>query len=180
MSANEAEHPSTWRAGLSIAVRADSPPDEVSASQLAIWADSALTQLDDPPAALQTADRLEFDVSFVDAERIRTLNRDWRGRDSSTNVLSFPAEMPVLASEQGGALLILGDVVVCPEVITQEARAQGKPLAHHYAHMLVHSLLHLLGMDHQDDRQAETMETLEIRILSTLGIPDPYSIDDAR
>ena len=180
MSTHEAQYPSTWRVGLTIAVRADSPPEEAEAGQLALWADSALAQLESPSSALLAADRVEFDVSFVDAERMRELNREWRGRDTHTNVLSFPADLPVLPDEQGGALLSLGDVVVCPDVIAGEAQEQGKSLVNHYAHMLVHSLLHLLGMDHQDNRQAKAMETLEIRILSSLGIPDPYSTDDAR
>ena len=125
--------------------------------------------------ALEAADYIgeaTTTVRIVDETEIHTLNRDYRGKDKSTNVLSFPAEAieglpPELHSE-------LGDIVICAPVVTREAGEQGKVLADHWAHMLVHGTLHLLGYDHIDDNDAETMEALERRILGQAGIADPY------
>ena len=112
----------------------------------------------------------ELSVRIVDAEEGRALNRDYREKDYATNVLSFPAELP-----PGVPLPILGDLVLCAPVIAQEAIEQGKPLKHHYAHMLVHGVLHLLGHDHMDEAEAEAMEAIEREVLAGLGIPDPYA-----
>ncbi len=100
----------------------------------------------------------------------RELNRRYRGKDYATNVLSFPAELP-----RGVALPLLGDLVICAPVVTREAGEQGKPLRHHYAHLTIHGVLHLLGYDHQAERDAQRMEALETRILHWLVIPDPVS-----
>ncbi len=97
----------------------------------------------------------------------RRLNRDYRGRDYATNVLSFPAEAPVESDW-------LGDIVLCAPVVAREARAQRKPRSEHYAHLTVHGVLHLLGYDHQRARAARTMERLEVQILESIGIQDPY------
>lgn len=112
----------------------------------------------------------ELSVRIVDADEGRALNRDYRNKDYATNVLSFPAELP-----PGVPLPILGDLVLCAPVIAREAEEQGKPLKHHYAHMLVHGVLHLLGHDHMDEDEAEAMEAIEREALAGLGIPDPYA-----
>jgi probable rRNA maturation factor len=112
----------------------------------------------------------ELSIRVVDAEEGRALNRDYREKDYATNVLSFPAELP-----PGVPLPILGDLVLCAPVIAREAIDQGKPLKHHYAHMVVHGVLHLLGHDHMDEAEAEAMEAIEREVLAGLGIPDPYA-----
>ncbi|SDD11203.1 rRNA maturation RNase YbeY [Aquimonas voraii] len=112
----------------------------------------------------------ELSVRIVDADEGRALNRDYRDKDYATNVLSFPAELP-----PGVPLPILGDLVLCAPVIAREAEEQGKPLKHHYAHMLVHGVLHLLGHDHMEETEAEAMEAIEREVLAGLGIPDPYA-----
>lgn len=112
----------------------------------------------------------ELSVRIVDADEGRALNRDYRDKDYATNVLSFAAELP-----PGVPLPILGDLVLCAPVIAREAEEQGKPLKHHYAHMLVHGVLHLLGHDHMDEAEAEAMEAIERDVLASLGIPDPYA-----
>jgi probable rRNA maturation factor len=112
----------------------------------------------------------ELSVRIVDSDEGRALNRDYRDKDYATNVLSFPAELP-----PGVPLPILGDLVLCAPVIAREAEEQGKPLKHHYAHMLVHGVLHLLGHDHMDEAEAEAMEAIEREVLAGLGIPDPYA-----
>lgn len=108
-------------------------------------------------------------IRVVDEREGRALNRHYRGKDYATNVLSFPAELP-----EGVTLPVLGDIVLCAPVVAKEAEEQGKPLAAHYAHLTIHGVLHLLGIDHDDPREAEIMEQLERDILSGLGIPDPY------
>ena len=112
----------------------------------------------------------ELAVRFVASEEGRALHRTYRGRDYATNVLSFPVELPA-----GVRSPLLGDLVVCAPVVALEALAQDKPLAHHYAHLVVHGCLHLLGMDHRDDALAAVMEARERRILARLGVPDPYT-----
>ena len=114
----------------------------------------------------------EVSVRIVSAEEIRRLNRDYRGKDKPTNVLSFPTG-PVegLPADQP---VPLGDIVVCAAVVAGEADAQGKRPADHWAHMLVHGTLHLLGFDHQEDAEAAEMEGKETAILTGHGVPDPY------
>lgn len=112
----------------------------------------------------------ELTIRLVDEAEGLRLNQQWRGQDHATNVLSFPAEIP------DGILDIplLGDLVICVPVVEQEALAQGKPLAAHWAHLVLHGCLHLLGYDHLEDAEAETMEALERQLLAELGHPDPY------
>ena len=112
----------------------------------------------------------ELAIRLVDAEEGRALNRDYRDKDYATNVLSFPAELP-----PGVPLPVLGDLVLCAPVIAREAAEQGKPLKHHYAHMVVHGVLHLLGHDHMHEAEAEAMEAIEREVLAGLGIADPYA-----
>jgi probable rRNA maturation factor len=107
-------------------------------------------------------------LRVVEAVEGRALNQQYRGKDYATNVLSFPSDAVVLA--QGW----FGDIVVCKSVLEHEARAQGKLLRHHYAHMCVHASLHLLGFTHDHDSEATRMEALEARVLAQFGIANPY------
>lgn len=107
-------------------------------------------------------------VRVVDEEESRQLNRQYRHKDVPANVLSFPAGIDL------PDVLIWGDVVVCAPVVAGEAAAQGKQYEDHFAHMVVHGVLHLLGYDHQSAAEAAEMEQLEIRILDSFGLSDPY------
>lgn len=121
-------------------------------------------------AAVSSRRSAEISIVLTDDAAVRVLNRQWRGVDKATNVLSFPTEgFP-------GEPPLLGDIVLAYETIAREASAEGKPFAHHLAHLAVHGFLHLLGYDHQRSRDAEAMERLERRILRRLAIPDPYRI----
>jgi probable rRNA maturation factor len=113
--------------------------------------------------------RADLAVRLVDEREGRALNLHYRSQDHATNVLSFPADLP-----HGVTLPLLGDIVLCAPVIAREARAQGKPLNAHYAHLTVHGVLHLLGFEHGKRRDAEVMEQMEREILATLDLPDPY------
>ena len=145
---------------LSLAVQyASDDPDLPARAQVRRWVAAALAT----DAALT--------VRLVDAEEGRTLNRDFRAKDYATNVLTFVYSEP-------GAEIAEGDLVLCAPVVRAEAQAQGKPLRHHYAHLVVHGLLHLQGHDHEDDASAAMMESLERVILSRMRIPDPYADRD--
>ncbi|CBA16567.1 rRNA maturation RNase YbeY [Xanthomonas albilineans] len=113
-------------------------------------------------------------IRLVDQREGRALNQHYRGKDYATNVLSFPAELPD-GLPKGIRLPLLGDLVICAPVVAREAAEQGKPLNAHYAHLTVHGVLHLLGWDHEDDKEAEAMEQLERQILGELGLSDPYA-----
>jgi len=109
----------------------------------------------------------QITVRFVDADEGQTLNRDYRGKDYATNVLSFPYEIEPV---------VCGDLVICAGVVAREAAEQGKPLAAHYAHLIVHGMLHLQGYDHEEDEaEARAMEDCERAVLAALGYPDPYA-----
>jgi probable rRNA maturation factor len=124
-------------------------------------------------ASLLSTRDAELAIVLTDDSAIRALNREWRGIDQSTNVLSFPAK-PV-----GSALpVFLGDIVIAFETTMGEARSESKRFEHHLAHLAVHGFLHLLGQDHDNDRDAEAMEGLERTILACLGISDPYAAGD--
>lgn len=111
----------------------------------------------------------ELAVRIVDEAEITALNRQYRGKDGATNVLSFPFEdMPGVVTEQ------LGDIVICAPVVATEAVTQGKSLQAHWAHIVIHGVLHLLGYDHHRDAEAQEMEVLETRLLASLGFADPY------
>ncbi len=109
-------------------------------------------------------------VLFADDAAVRELNRTWRGEDKPTNVLSFPALQPAGAPGPRA----LGDLALAFETLAREAQAEGKPLADHAAHLIVHGVLHLVGYDHQTEAQAEAMEALEVEALARLGIANPY------
>ncbi|TGD74291.1 rRNA maturation RNase YbeY [Mangrovimicrobium sediminis] len=123
-------------------------------------------------AALADSGRAHTEISLrlVDAAEMTRLNADYRGKSGPTNVLSFPADLPPELD-----LPLLGDIAICAPVVRAEAEQQGKPLAHHWAHMAVHGTLHLLGYDHIEEDEALAMEHLETRVLSALGIPCPYA-----
>ncbi len=111
----------------------------------------------------------EVTVRIVDEQESQQLNFDYRGKDKPTNVLSFPFEAP-----PGIELDLLGDLIVCRQVVEREAQEQDKPLLAHWAHMIVHGSLHLLGYDHIEDDEAEEMESLETEIMQNMGFDDPY------
>ena len=147
---------------LQLATDASKLPAE---AQLRRWVELALRQ--------RTADS-ELTIRLVDAEEGQELNRTYRHKDYATNVLSFPAEVP------DGLLDIplLGDLVICVPVVEREAREQNKSPEAHWAHLVIHGCLHLLGYDHIDDEEAEEMEGLERQLLAELGYPDPYRDDE--
>ena len=123
--------------------------------------------------ATSEAANCEISLVLTSDEEVSALNRSWRGKDEPTNVLSFPlGEMA-----HGDDPRPLGDVVLACETVTREADTRGIEIGQHAAHLVVHGVLHLLGYDHVNDSQAETMEDLEIRILATLGLPDPYALE---
>jgi len=119
-------------------------------------------------AALAAAGETPAEISFAlaDDAAVRVLNRDYRGKDKPTNVLSF----------ESGERPFLGDVVLALETVLAEAESQGKPAADHVTHLVVHGVLHLLGHDHETPAEATTMERLEVAVLAGLGVPDPYEI----
>ena len=126
-----------------------------------LWAESACLEDDDTVASLQ----------IVDSDEMRVLNKTYRDKDTPTNVLSFPMQLPDEVD-----IKILGDLALCVDVINEEAKAQSKSLQAHWAHMVVHGMLHLQGYDHIDDIEAGVMEAMEIDILKKLGFDNPYSV----
>jgi probable rRNA maturation factor len=136
----------------------DTSPDDDSFRR---WALAAL---------FQQSRACEMTIRVVDEDEIRQLNRDYRGKDYATNVLSFESDLP---PELG--IPLLGDIIICPTVVQREAAEQGKTLDAHWAHMVIHGTLHLQGYDHIEDSEAEAMEALEIAIMHQLGYADPYN-----
>jgi probable rRNA maturation factor len=124
-------------------------------------------------ATARSTKAAELAIVLTDDSRIRLLNRQWRGIDAATNVLSFP-------TRNGRDKRHLGDIVLAFETIAREARAERKPFAHHLAHLAVHGLLHLIGYDHENDQDAARMERAERQSLKALGIPDPYRASKQR
>jgi probable rRNA maturation factor len=118
-------------------------------------------------AAVETP--VALSLLLTDDAAVRALNRDWRGEDKPTNVLSFPAPPSSSAGPRH-----LGEIALAFETVAREAASERRSLADHAAHLLVHGVLHLLGHDHEDDRAAEAMEALEVEALGRLGIADPY------
>jgi probable rRNA maturation factor len=141
--------------------RRDLPSDTL----LRRWARAALLHDSD-----HAEGRAELTIRIVNDSESQMLNRDYRGKDKPTNVLSFPFEAPVDVSNH-----YLGDLAICANVVASEAVEQDKLLNHHWAHMVVHGVLHLLGYDHIKNAEAEQMEALERTILASLNIPDPYA-----
>lgn len=122
--------------------------------------------------ASASAQAAEVAIVLTDDSGIRTLNRDWRGIDKPTNVLSFPAATAHASSMQPR---MLGDIAIAYETTAREAADEGKPFGHHLSHLAVHGFLHLVGHDHEGDADAEKMEALERTILQSIGVPDPYA-----
>ncbi|GGC93134.1 rRNA maturation RNase YbeY [Chelatococcus reniformis] len=120
--------------------------------------------------AVPVAADAELSVLLADDATLRTLNRDWRGLDKPTNVLSFPAAAPGALADAAHC----GDLALAFETLQREAAAEGKPLAHHLTHLVVHGVLHLMGYDHETAGDAAVMEGRETAILADFGIPDPY------
>ncbi len=152
---------------------ADALPDEAFVKR---WVQIALRAPESLDAVMASADRsgetlrqCSVSVHLTGAPTSQALNRELRGADRPTNVLSFPADLPVL-----DGTLALGELVLCPAVVRQEAVEQHKRLPDHWAHLLLHGTLHLIGFDHVQDVDAELMERLETRLLSESGISDPY------
>lgn len=146
---------------LQIASTADNLPTEAQFQQ---WLDAAVT-----PFQAEA----EVTIRVVDASESQQLNLQYREKDKPTNVLSFPFQCP-----PGIELPLLGDLIICTQVVVQEAQEQGKTINAHWAHMVVHGCLHLLGFDHINDDDAEEMEAEEILILQQLDIANPYLLDD--
>ncbi len=138
-------------------------PDEAEVSQ---WVSETLAQ--------QSAPRCELAIRIVSIEEIQSLNDKYRHKPVPTNVLSFPMDAGLEDD-----LLLLGDIAICQDIVAEEAKVQGKPLKSHFAHMVVHGVLHLLGFDHLEDDEAEEMEQIEIGILRTIGVSNPY-VSEAR
>lgn len=146
---------------LSLSVQYAAKPEEApTRAQFRRWVKAALHQ------------DAEITLRIVDEEEGRALNRDYRGKDYATNVLTF-----IYNDEFTGAKLPLaGDIVLCAPVVAREALQQEKPVEAHYAHLTVHGVLHLQGYDHESDEQARQMEALEIQIVAKLGYADPYEL----
>jgi probable rRNA maturation factor len=149
--------------GIEVQYASDAEPLPTEAS-LQHWARAAL-----PPDTQWSG----LVIRVVDEDESLELNSQYRGKDKATNVLSFPFEVP-----DGIELNHLGDLVICAGVVNREAAEQGKPTEHHWAHMVVHGVLHLRGYDHLSDAQASEMEALEKQVLGELDIPDPYNAQD--
>jgi len=143
------------------ATDAPAPSDD----DLRRWCELALRQ--------RTADS-ELTIRLVDEAEGRELNRTWRHKDYATNVLSFPADVP----DELLDIPLLGDIVICVPVVEREAAEQAKSLQAHWAHLVIHGCLHLLGYDHLEDEEAEEMEGLERELLAELCHPDPYAADE--
>ncbi len=130
------------------------------AKQIQNWVDAALEGY---------SQDTEIVIRIVDVHESAKLNKQYRHKPGPTNILSFPVEIP-----EGISLSLLGDLVICAPVLEREALEQGKALSHHWAHIIIHGVLHLLGYDHIEDDEAEIMENKEIEILHKLNISNPY------
>lgn len=161
---------------LDTAIEADWPPTanwEALASRAADAVISVTSELANP--------RLSASLVFADDAELHALNREWRGKDRPTNVLSFPMleHEELLGLHREGAPELLGDIALSLETCTREAQEKGVPLEHHAAHLIVHGLLHLAGHDHETSPgDAAAMESLEIKALALMGIADPYGDND--
>ena len=145
---------------LQIACDADEVP---SIDQLQQWVDATLNEVSSENK------QFELTIRLVDSNESQHLNNQYRGVDKPTNVLSFPFEVP-----EGIELNLLGDLVICIDVMKNEAKSQNKALFDHWAHLVIHGCLHLVGFDHISDEDAVEMESLEITILAKLNIKNPY------
>ncbi len=145
---------------LDLQIAVENEKDLPTYEDILLWLDSTLAKF--KPQA-------EVTVRVVDEQESQELNHDYRGKDKPTNVLSFPFEAP-----PGIDIDLLGDLVICKQVVEREAIEQNKPPISHWAHMVVHGCLHLLGYDHIEDQEAYEMESLETEIMKSMGYSDPY------
>ncbi|RRS10535.1 rRNA maturation RNase YbeY [Pseudoalteromonas sp. J010] len=145
---------------LQVACEFDNLPSE---AQFQVWAEHALTQF---------RKEAELTIRIADEQESQELNSQYRGKDKPTNVLSFPFDAP-----PGIELPLIGDLIICPQVVYQESVEQEKTFHDHFAHMVIHGCLHLLGFDHINEKDAVEMETIEKQILASLHIADPYRDD---
>ncbi len=156
---------------LSLAVQYALPAPELPRWQLRRWARHAVERVAAEEAALLEEPRfrrVELTLRLVDADEGQSLNREFRGRDYATNVLTFEYGVDAEGTASG-------DIVLCMPVLHREAAEQDKPVLAHAAHLTVHGVLHALGYDHIEEENASDMEALETRILAGLGVPDPYA-----
>jgi len=149
---------------VDLQVASDNTQSLPTLAQLQTWVSAAITAGSEQPR-----DEAELTVRIVDADESQSLNGQYRGKDKPTNVLSFPFQNP-----PGITLPLLGDLIVCKAVVEKEAIEQDKQLLSHWAHMLIHGTLHLLGYDHIEQEEAETMERIETNLMIELGYSDPY------
>ncbi len=156
----------TTQLDLQLACRAKNLPSQAQFQQ---WLDCVL--LDGGIVKNSTKENKAFEVTvrLVDIAESQALNHQYRNKNKPTNVLSFPFEVP-----EGIELNLLGDLVICADIVENEAKEQNKTINNHWAHMVIHGCLHLLGFDHISDSEAEIMESIEINILAKLGIDNPY------
>ncbi len=155
-------------AGISIGVQVASVVTSVPAEEeICAWISAVIQGFSDSAT-------LEISVRVVDEEEGRQLNRSFRDNDDATNVLSFPTGEGESTGLPAEVPRSLGDIVICGPVVEREALEQGKDVSDHWAHMLVHGALHLLGYDHDVSEEAEAMEALERQILAARGVADPY------
>lgn len=138
----------------------------ISDEQLTHWATLPL---------LEHWDSAELTLRIVDASEMTQLNHDYREQNKATNVLAFPSMIPATIKLD---YPLLGDVIICPSVLAKECIELGKPLEEHWAHIVIHGVLHLLGYDHSKEDDAQVMQALETKLLAKLGFADPYQIED--
>ena len=149
-----------------IDVQNDSDLEIPSEADFIKWIRAALSLID------YAEDEAEIALRCVSTEESQQFNAQYRGKDKPTNVLSFPADIPDFIPSN-----LLGDLIICSQVVAQEADEQQKTPEAHWAHMVVHGTLHLLGYDHIEEQEAEEMESIETKILQKLGFNDPYHIE---
>ena len=147
------------------AIGSDSVP---SHSVMQSWVQEVIDEL-------AVTDECEVSIRIVDEEEGRELNKRYRDKDGATNVLSFPTDNDAIGNPPPGLPQLLGDIVICGPIVEREATDQQKDIASHWAHLLIHGTLHLLGHDHEEAGEAEAMEAIETRILGKRGVANPYA-----
>lgn len=165
---------------IEIALSQDAPWPEGEWETIAVRAARAAIERTPHPELLATAAAVEISIRLADDEEVRALNRQYRGKDKATNVLSFPMIQPDLletvTQDTDDGEVLLGDIILAHGVCAAEAAERGIAVADHATHLMVHGVLHLLGYDHMTDEEAERMEAIERDALASLGLPDPYLV----